>query len=148
MKWTSSYWVKTISAFQATVTMTFDLLKTKLNMKGFLCRKRATILQSLNAVDEMKLKLLSGNHFPIQATVVLTFDLLTHKTIGFFFSLKAIILRSLKVVCEKDLKLLNGNKLWQTVWWTWQKQYVYPRERKILCSMKTNAFFGDSLGET
>jgi len=47
--------------------------------------------------------------FTLRVTVTLTFDLLTPKSIGVFYSKKAITLWSLKPLGQRVLELLSGN---------------------------------------
>jgi len=47
--------------------------------------------------------------FTLRVTVTLTFDLLTLKSIGFFYSIRAITLWSLKALGQRVLELLSGN---------------------------------------
>ena len=56
--------------------------------------------------------------FTLRAPVTLTFDLLTPKSIGFFYSIKAITLWSLNALVQTVLQLLRGNQVWQTDRWT------------------------------
>jgi len=49
------------------------------------------------------------NVFTYGAPVTLTFDLLSPKSIGFFYSIRAIILWSFKALCQWVLELLSGN---------------------------------------
>ena len=73
--------------------------------------------------------------FTLRVTVTLTFDLLTPKSIGVFYSIRAITLWSLKALGQRVLELLSGNEVWQTDRRTdgqtdrrtRQKQYVSPR---------------------
>jgi len=47
--------------------------------------------------------------FTLRVTVTLTFDILTPKSIGAFYSIRAITLKSLKALGQRVLKLLSGN---------------------------------------
>ena len=47
--------------------------------------------------------------FTLWVTVTLTFDLLTPKSIGVFYSIRATTLWSLKALAQRVLKLLSGN---------------------------------------
>jgi len=55
--------------------------------------------------------------FTLHVTVTLTFDLLTPKSIGVFYSIRAITLWSLNALAQRVLELLSGNvfSLWVTV---------------------------------
>ena len=52
--------------------------------------------------------------FTLWVTVTLTFDLLTSKSIGVFYSIRATTLWSLKALGQRVLELLSGNVVWQT----------------------------------
>jgi len=71
--------------------------------------------------------------FTLRVTVTWTYDLLTPKSIEFFYSIRAITLWSLKALGQKVLELLSGNKVWQTDRRiNWQGNYVTDRAHVTL----------------
>ena len=65
-----------------------------------------------------------GNYVTYWAHVTLTFDLLTQKLIGFFYSIRAIILWSFKALAQRVLELLSGK--WFSLFgslWPWPLTY-------------------------